>query len=69
MVISKYRPFHRNIDSLGFTSKNKFFMVISQYRPFPRYIDSLGITAKTNFLGKNQFFQGDLKLSSFFPKY
>ena len=35
-------------------------MVISKYRPFPRNIDSLGITAKNNFLGKNQFFHGDL---------
>ena len=42
-------------------------MVISKYRPFPRNIDSLGITAKNDFLGKNQFFHGDLKISSFSP--
>ena len=38
-------------------------MVISKYRPFPRNIDSLGITAKNDFLGKNQFFPGDMKIS------
>ena len=44
-------------------------MVISKYRPIPRNIDSLGIAAKNNFLGKNQFFHSDLKISSFSTKY
>ena len=60
MVISKRRPFLRNIDSLGITTKKRFFKQKS---------DSLGITAKNNFLGKNLFFQGDVKIASFSPKY
>ena len=57
MVISKYRPFPRNIDSLVITAKNNFL------GKNPRNIYGLGITAKNNFLDKNQFFQGDLKIS------
>ena len=30
MVISKYRPIPRNIDSLGITAKNNFFKMISK---------------------------------------
>ena len=53
-----------------FQAKINFFMVISKYCPLPRNIDNIGITVqalqpKNNFLGKNQFFQGDLKISSF----
>ena len=75
MVISKYRPFPRNIDSLGITAKNNFLgknqfiqndLKLSSFSP--KYC-SLGITAKNNFLGQNQFFHSDLKISPFSPKY
>ena len=68
-MISKYCPFLRNIDSLGDRGKKQFFKVASKCHPFPRNIDSLGDRAKKQVLGKNQFFQGDLKMSSFSPKY
>ena len=75
MVISKYRRFPRNIDSLGITAKNNFLGKIQffqgdlKYCPFTRNVDSFGIAAKNNFLGNGKFFQGDLKLSSFYAKY
>ena len=75
MVISEYRHFPRNIDSIGITAKNNF-LVKNQFfhgdlkiSSFSRNIDSLEITAKKRFLGKNQFFHGDLKISSFSQKY
>ena len=55
-MISKYRNFPLNIDSLGIAAKNNFFKVISKDRHFPLNIDGLGIAAKNNFLG-NQFFK------------
>ena len=50
----------RRISATGKIGRLK---AISIYRYFPRNIDSLGDR------GKNQFFQGDLKISSFSPKY
>ena len=61
-MISKYRSFLRNIDSLAdkaqklfFRQKSIFISVISKYRHFPRNIDSLADRGKKRFLGKNQF--------------
>ena len=61
-MISKYRPFPRNMDSLGITAKNnflgkiQFFKVISKYRPSLRIIDSLGITARKQFFRQKSIF-------------
>ena len=53
MVITKYRHFPRNIDSLGITVKKRFFRqksvlisVITNYRHFPRTIASVGDRAE-----------------------
>ena len=74
-MISKYRPFPRNVDSLGITAKNnflgknRFFHGDLKISSFSQNIGSLGITARNNFLGKNQFFHGDLKILSFSSQY
>ena len=57
-MVSKHRPFPRNIHSLGNRAKKdllakiSFFKVISKYRPFHRNIDSLGDRDKKQFFMK-----------------
>ena len=45
------------------------FQVISKYRYICRNVYSLQDKGKNYFLAKNKFFQGDLKISLFLPKY
>ena len=74
-MIFKYRPFPRNIDSLGdrgknnFLGKNQFFEGDLNNVLFPEILIVLEIEPKNDLLGKNQGFQGDLKESFFSSKY
>ena len=68
-MISRYRPFPQNVGSLEDKAEEEMFLRCSQNMVlFLEMLIVKEIEPENDFLGKNQFFKNDLKISFFPPK-
>ena len=72
-MISVYRAFVRNDDSLGDRAKKGIFEENSEWSQYIVLLSDIMIVweiqQKYEFLDKTNVFPGDLKISSFFPRF